>query len=74
MRKFEELTNPKSCMFRAGDNEMTFVLLGRDKAAPVAIRAWIEERLRLGKNQPEDAQIKEADACAYTMERENKIR
>lgn len=50
MRKKEELSNPNSCMNRARESEMTFVLLGRDAAAPVAIRAWVRERLRLGKN------------------------
>lgn len=68
MRKRDELTNPDSCMSRARDDEMTFVLLGRDLAAPVAIRAWITERIRLGKNQPEDPQILEAEACARVME------
>lgn len=60
MRKKDELTNPLSCMSRAGDNEWTFVLLGRDRAAPAAVRAWIEERIRLGKNKPDDPQIVEA--------------
>jgi len=63
MRKTQELTDPKSCMSRARPDEMTFVLLGRDDAAPVAIRAWIEERIRLGKNTPGDPQILEAEAC-----------
>lgn len=70
MRKSEELTNPESCMMRAYPDEMTFVLLERDKAAPVAIRAWIRERIRLGKNTPDDAQIIEAEACAKYMEAE----
>jgi hypothetical protein len=65
--KREELTNPKSCMSRAADDEMTFVLLGRDKAAPVAIRAWVNERIRLGKNTATDPQIVEALACADSM-------
>jgi hypothetical protein len=60
MRKRDELTNPASCMNRAKDDEWTFVLLGRDAAAPVAVRAWIDERIRLGKNTPGDAQIVEA--------------
>ena len=47
MRKHEELTNPLSCLSRARHNEMTFVLLGRDAAAPAAIRAWVKERIRL---------------------------
>jgi hypothetical protein len=30
MKKFDELTDPKSCMSRAREDEWTFVLLGRD--------------------------------------------
>lgn len=60
MIKREELTNPNSCMSRAKDDELTFVLLERDIAAPVAIRKWIEERIRLGKNGPNDPQLMEA--------------
>ncbi len=67
MIKKEELTNPQSCMSRAVDDEMTFVLLARDSAAPVAIEAWVAERIRLGKNNPGDAQIVEALDCADTM-------
>ena len=69
MIKREELTNPRSCMSRARDDEMTFVLLGRDAAAPAAIRAWVDERIRLGKNTPEDPQIIEAINCAEQMRR-----
>jgi hypothetical protein len=68
VRKQEELTNPKSCMSRAAWDEMTFVLLGRDVAAPAAIRAWIKERIRRGKNRPGDVQLQEAEACARYME------
>lgn len=67
MRKIDELTPPDSCMVRAKDDEMTFVLLGRDAAAPTAIRAWCAERLRLGKNDASDPQILEALDCARTM-------
>lgn len=73
MIKREELTNPASCMSRARDDEMTFVLLGRDAAAPVAIRAWAAERVRLGKNQDGDPQIVEAIECASKMEQERVI-
>lgn len=52
MRKRDELTDPNSCINRAREDEWTFVLLGRDKAAPVAVRAWVEERIRLGKEHP----------------------
>lgn len=71
MIKREELSNPRSCMSRAADGEMTFVLLARDAAAPVAIRAWIAERIRIGKNQASgDAQILEARRCANYMEQQ----
>lgn len=71
MRKRDELTNPASCMSRARDDEWTFVLLGRDLAAPVAVRAWISERLRLGKNKHGDAQIVEAIDWIDAVEREH---
>jgi hypothetical protein len=62
MRKRDELTDPNSCLKRAREDELIFVLLARDKAAPVAVRAWIEERIRSGKNTRADAQIVEAEA------------
>lgn len=70
MKKSEELTNPNSCMSRAKDDEMTFVLLARDASAPGAIIAWVADRIRSGKNGPRDAQIIEAIACAREMERQ----
>ena len=74
MRKFEEITNPKSCLLRARMDEMLFVILGRDAAAPDTIRYWVQKRLALGKNQVADAQIQEALECASTMERERELR
>jgi len=68
MRKREELSDPSSCMNRAEEDEMTFVLLGRDPAAPIAIRAWIRARIRLGKNKATDLQILDAENCAKQME------
>jgi hypothetical protein len=73
MRKKDELTQEKTCMQSAHPEEMTFVLLSRDAAAPVAIRAWVAERIRLGKNVEGDAQITEALACAETMEKEGRL-
>jgi hypothetical protein len=67
VRKRDELTDLTSCMNRARDDEWTFVLLGRDRAAPVAVRAWIEERVRLGKNRRDDAQIVEAERWIATV-------
>jgi hypothetical protein len=57
MRKKEELERTDTCMAHAHPEEMTFVLLGRDVAAPATIRAWVAERIRLGKNVETDAQI-----------------
>lgn len=70
MRKRDELTDPKSCMSRARDDEWTFVLLGRDLAATAAVRAWIEERIRLGKNQRNDPQIVKAKQWIESVETE----
>ena len=68
MRKREELSDARSCLNRARDDEWLFVLLGRDPAAPAAVRAWAEERLRLGKNCATDGQIIEAMAWADRVE------
>lgn len=68
MRKCNEITDPSSCLNRAGNDEYVFVLLARDKAAPVAIRAWCAERIRTGKNTPVDQDIVNAIECAIHME------
>lgn len=73
MRKKDELSVERTCMQNAHPEEMTFVLLSRDAAAPAAIRAWTVERIRLGKNAPGDPQIIEAMECAATMEREGRL-
>ncbi len=70
MRKRDELTDPTSCLNRAGAEEWLFVLLGRDVAAPATVRAWIGERIRLGKNRRDDSQIVEAEAWIRAVEAE----
>jgi len=70
MIKRDEIEHTESCFNKAHDGERLFVLLARDPAAPVAIRAWVAERIRLGKNGPDDAQILEAIECANLMEME----
>lgn len=72
MRKEAEVLHPHSCLNRAKAKEMIFVLLARDEAAPVAIKAWVAERIRLEKNKPSDKQILEALFVAKTMEEERK--
>ena len=73
MRKKDELSREHTCMQHAHPEEMVFVLLSRDAAAPVAIRAWVAERLRLGKNTEADAQITDALECARVMEAEGRL-
>lgn len=70
MIKKQELTDPRSCMSKAKDDEMTFVLLARDIAAPATIRFWIVERILHGKNTRDDPQIVEAEKCAQEMEKQ----
>ena len=68
MIKRDEIEDCESCFNKATDGERLFVMLARDPAAPVAIRAWVAERIRLGKNAPDDDQIREAIECAKLME------
>lgn len=70
MIKRDEIEDPSSCFNKARSEERLFVLLARDPAAPVAIRAWIAERIRLGKNAPGDEHIRDAYECAALMELE----
>lgn len=72
MTKQREREDPNSCWNKAKDDEMVFVLLGRDIASPVAITAWVSKRIRSGKNQPDDQQITEALAAARAMEAQSK--
>jgi hypothetical protein len=70
MRKSDELKHPDSCTNRALGDEMVFVLLARDEAAPATLRFWANERVRLGKNSVKDEQYRETMRAAATMERQ----
>ncbi len=72
MIKSAELSNPDSCMSRAKPEEMVFVLLARDEAAPLAIQMWCNARVIMGKNKWTDPQIQEALDCAFVMESQRK--
>lgn len=72
MRKRDEVANKHTCLNSAHPQEMVFVLLGRDPAAPKAIRAWVAERVFLKKNDIHDQQVVEALACADAMEAEGR--
>lgn len=67
MLKKDEKSNPLSCFNKALDEEMVFVLLGRDIASSNAIEMWINTRLLYGKNKESDTQIINARKCAEIM-------
>lgn len=68
MLKRDELALPDSCLNKARDDELVFVLLERDQAAPAAIRAWIARRIELGKERPGDPKLESALAMVRRME------
>lgn len=72
MIKKDELVREDSCLNKAADDEMLFVLLGRDEAAARTVRFWTAVRIELGKNKMDDAQIIEALNCADKMEADRK--
>ncbi|MFN4229820.1 hypothetical protein [Parvibaculum sp.] len=59
------------CYAEAGDDEPMFVLLGRDRHAPLLVRLWAILRADEGEN---DAKVKEAFRCADEMEKELRSR
>ena len=69
MIKSKEMAKSNSCLNKAKDDEMIFVLLERDIASPNTIRYWCRERVFLGKNKVTDAQICNALRCARSMEK-----
>lgn len=68
MLKSDEINKAASCWNKAREDERMFILLERDLTAPVIIRAWVTERLRVGLNTATDKQILEALQCADLME------
>lgn len=68
MRKHLEMNDPNSCLNRADEGELLFVLRGKDRAAPATIYAWADLRVMKGLNSRRDAQIQEAESCARLME------
>lgn len=69
MQKSTERVQHSSCWNKAREDELIFVLLERDVAAPVAIRRWCSVRIELGKNKPDDEQITGALRMAELMEK-----
>lgn len=68
MIKALEKADGNSCLNKAREDELIFVLLERDPAASFAIRQWAEQRVRIGKNTPGDYQLREALKLADAMD------
>lgn len=68
MIKRDELTHPQSCLNKARDDELLFVLLERDAAFPAAVREWCRKRVELKLNDYADQQIIEALTAANKVE------
>lgn len=66
--KRENLLELHSCFNKAEDDEPLFILLGRDASAPVALRFWIEDRIKRGKNKRDDPQIQDAERVITQMQ------
>lgn len=73
MRADKEKSDSYSCLNKAYDHELIFVLLGRDKAAPFAIRCWCVYRWVSGMNDWNDPKIKEALRLARDMKHEREL-
>ena len=67
MLKHVEAIDPNSCWNKATPNEFVFVLLGKDIAAADTVDFWIKRRIELGKNQPNDKQITDAEFWAWNV-------
>lgn len=67
MIKRDELSNPASCLNKAGDDEPLFVLRAKDSEAPDAIADWINRRVAKGMNEHNDPKMKEAYRLRLAM-------
>lgn len=65
MRKKDELADPNSCINRSKDDEPVFVLCGRDRLAPAAVRSWADAAVAAGTPR---AKVHDAYALAQAME------
>lgn len=63
MEKLKEINFDDSCLSKAKDNEMLFVLRGQDMTSPQVVLEWIKVNFN---HLPED-KLKEAFNCALKM-------
>lgn len=74
MIKRDEIATPTSCLNKAADDEFVFVLREKDLATPNTIRFWIQERIRLGLNKPDDPKLVAAETEAAEIAERQKRR
>ncbi len=74
MIKSEELSNPNSCLNKAKDDEILFVILDRDLAFAGTILYWIEKRIQLGLNKRDDLKMIETANCVQKVLRKQQER
>lgn len=70
MQKKLEVSNPDSCLGKAKEDEMIFVLRAKDPVAPHVIREWVKARIEAGLNTPSESKVKEALLSASVMEQQ----
>lgn len=68
MPKRENIEDKNSCLGKAADDEPIFILRGSNPSAISAISAWIDSRVKLGKNQNGDLKIRSAIQVMMDME------
>lgn len=59
------LSDPNSCLNRASDDELVFLLVGKDESSPCAVRVWANSAELQGCGA---AKVQEARAIADAME------
>lgn len=67
MKKSTEILSPTSCLSKARDDELIFVLLERDKTAAEVVRYWCTLRVKHKLNTWKDHKIREALAWAEAV-------
>ena len=75
MRKCDEISDPKSCLNKAADDEVVFVLRAQDALAPGIVRRWAAELERVWRVVSPDGltleqylKLEEAEKAARAME------
>jgi hypothetical protein len=74
VRKIEEIMNPKSCLNKAAEDELIFVLRANDPAMADTIRSWVTIRVQRKLNKLTDVRIVEAIKLANLVDEDEKER